>query len=179
MNMSPVSRLKKTWGKAKTAKFFILEVNTARPFIHWLTVTWGVMGSVHSMLPVAVCSDSIRWIPPGIFTTTERPWGGPPIALGLPTATEKGWGGSAPHPRYSPENMLARTQPFLVLLTSTLPVSSCLFFSLRLWFPSSVCWLKTFTSWTRDVPIGCPMAMSTLRWDTGCPFSFASCPGLV
>uniref|UniRef100_A0A8C8FPC8 Ras-GEF domain-containing family member 1C n=1 Tax=Oncorhynchus tshawytscha TaxID=74940 RepID=A0A8C8FPC8_ONCTS len=25
MNMSPVSRLKKTWGKAKTAKFFILE----------------------------------------------------------------------------------------------------------------------------------------------------------
>lgn len=27
MNMSPVSRLKKTWGKAKTAKFFILEVN--------------------------------------------------------------------------------------------------------------------------------------------------------
>lgn len=26
MNMSPVSRLKKTWGKAKTAKFFILEV---------------------------------------------------------------------------------------------------------------------------------------------------------
>lgn len=29
MNMSPVSRLKKTWSKAKTAKFFILEVNTA------------------------------------------------------------------------------------------------------------------------------------------------------
>lgn len=27
MNMSPVSRLKKTWAKAKTAKFFILEVN--------------------------------------------------------------------------------------------------------------------------------------------------------
>ncbi|KAJ8337549.1 hypothetical protein SKAU_G00365150 [Synaphobranchus kaupii] len=25
MNMSPVSRLKKTWGKVKTAKFFILE----------------------------------------------------------------------------------------------------------------------------------------------------------
>jgi hypothetical protein len=27
MNMSPVSRLKKTWAKVKTAKFFILEVN--------------------------------------------------------------------------------------------------------------------------------------------------------
>lgn len=26
MNMSPVSRLKKTWSKVKTAKFFILEV---------------------------------------------------------------------------------------------------------------------------------------------------------
>lgn len=30
MNMSPVSRLKKTWGKAKTAKFFILEVSTVQ-----------------------------------------------------------------------------------------------------------------------------------------------------
>lgn len=27
MNMSPVSRLKKTWSKVKTAKFDILEVN--------------------------------------------------------------------------------------------------------------------------------------------------------
>lgn len=27
MNMSPVSRLKKTWAKVKTAKFFILEVS--------------------------------------------------------------------------------------------------------------------------------------------------------
>lgn len=32
MNMSPVSRLKKTWGKAKTAKFYILEVNIMQPF---------------------------------------------------------------------------------------------------------------------------------------------------
>lgn len=32
MNMSPVSRLKKTWGKVKTAKFFILEVNTIELF---------------------------------------------------------------------------------------------------------------------------------------------------
>ena len=29
MNMSPVSRLKKTWAKVKTAKFFILEVSKA------------------------------------------------------------------------------------------------------------------------------------------------------
>lgn len=29
MNMSPVSRLKKTWAKVKTAKFFILEVSRA------------------------------------------------------------------------------------------------------------------------------------------------------
>lgn len=32
MNMTPVSRLKKTWSKAKTAKFFILEVNTVPSF---------------------------------------------------------------------------------------------------------------------------------------------------
>ncbi len=36
MNMSPVSRLKKTWGKAKTAKFFILEVKKNNPAIHRL-----------------------------------------------------------------------------------------------------------------------------------------------
>lgn len=29
MNMSPVSRLKKTWAKVKTAKFYILEVSLA------------------------------------------------------------------------------------------------------------------------------------------------------
>lgn len=29
MNMSPVSRLKKTWAKVKTAKFDILEVREA------------------------------------------------------------------------------------------------------------------------------------------------------
>lgn len=33
MNMSPVSRLKKTWGKAKTAKFFILEVSSGQLFV--------------------------------------------------------------------------------------------------------------------------------------------------
>lgn len=30
MNMSPVSRLKKTWAKVKTAKFDVLEVGEAR-----------------------------------------------------------------------------------------------------------------------------------------------------
>lgn len=39
----------------------------------------------------------------------------------------------------------------------------------RLWFLSSVCWSKTFTSWMKAVPIGCPMATSTLRWAS--PFS--------
>lgn len=29
MNMSPVSRLKKTWAKVKTAKFYVLEVSLA------------------------------------------------------------------------------------------------------------------------------------------------------
>lgn len=33
MNMSPVSRLKKTWGKAKTAKFFILEVKWSHSLV--------------------------------------------------------------------------------------------------------------------------------------------------
>lgn len=42
-------------------------------------------------------------------------------------------------------------------------ICSCLFCLFRLWFLSSVCWLKTFTSWMKDVPTGCPMAMSTLR----------------
>lgn len=95
MNMSPVSRLKKTWSKAKTAKFFILEVNMIQQFSGW-DVWDGWKLEADSSLLVAVCSDSIRWIPLGISTTTGRPWGGPPIALGPPTATENGYG-SAPH----------------------------------------------------------------------------------
>ena len=35
MNMSPVSRLKKTWSKVKTAKFDILEVSLHEKFEIW------------------------------------------------------------------------------------------------------------------------------------------------
>lgn len=35
MNMSPVSRLKKTWSKVKTAKFDILEVSLREKFETW------------------------------------------------------------------------------------------------------------------------------------------------
>lgn len=43
-----------------------------------------------SMFPIDTCFDSIRWILRETFTITELPWGGLPIAPGLPTATEKG-----------------------------------------------------------------------------------------
>uniref|UniRef100_A0A3Q2PFQ9 RasGEF domain family member 1C n=1 Tax=Fundulus heteroclitus TaxID=8078 RepID=A0A3Q2PFQ9_FUNHE len=51
MNMTPVSRLKKTWSKTKTAKFFILEVTTTR----WIqqetfTTTGRLPTEAHSLL---------------------------------------------------------------------------------------------------------------------------------
>lgn len=83
MNMSPVSRLKKTWGKAKTAKFFILEVNTVQGFNDCVAKgRWS--------FEFVIFFDSIRWIRQETFTTTGRPWREPSIALRLPTVTEKG-----------------------------------------------------------------------------------------
>lgn len=84
MNMSPVSRLKKTWGKAKTAKFFILEVNSGR----LLTGSEAQAGRFDINADV-IDFDSIRWIPLETFTTTGPPCVGRPIALGLQTVTEK------------------------------------------------------------------------------------------
>lgn len=90
MNMSPVSRLKKTWGKAKTAKFYILEVNLMQSFTYWEAQD-RLWLEADIMLLVDICANSIRWTRQEIFTTTGPPWGEPPIALRLPTATEKGY----------------------------------------------------------------------------------------
>ncbi|CAB1325213.1 unnamed protein product [Coregonus sp. 'balchen'] len=46
MNMSPVSRLKKTWGKAKTAKFFILE-HQMDPTGNFYNYRTALRGAVH------------------------------------------------------------------------------------------------------------------------------------
>lgn len=77
--MSPVSRLKKTWSKAKTAKFFILEVNTA---IHCLRSKRrekldadGVFACCHLLL---TASDGSDW---KLLQLQDCPEGGrPPLS---------------------------------------------------------------------------------------------------
>lgn len=157
MNMSPVSRLKKTWGKAKTAKFFILEVQQS-PMNHWLRSTrlmiiWG-------WLCVAVCH--LLWQhqmdPTGNFYNYRTALRG------------------AAHRSQTANSNRERVglSPDLLLLIKHSGMDLFIYFHLhvhifslfhpvRLWFLSSVCWSKTFTSWMRDAPTGCPTAMSTLR----------------
>lgn len=157
MNMSPVSRLKKTWGKAKTAKFFILEVQHS-PMNHWLRSTrlmiiWG-------SLCVTVCH--LLWQhqmdPTGNFYNYRTALRG--AAHRSQTAN-------------SNRERVGLSSDLLLLIKHSgmdlfiyfhlhVPILS-LFYPVRSWFLSSVCWSKTFTSWMRDAPTGCPTVMSTLR----------------
>lgn len=76
MNMSPVSRLKKTWARVKTAKFFILEVKA-----RLLGCRVGAVSrppDTAAQMPAS--PSSTRWTQQGISATTERPYAGRPTA---------------------------------------------------------------------------------------------------
>lgn len=63
MNMSPVSRLKKTWSKVKTAKFFILEVKNPNQtcwYTAWIVFWTSSFVNCHIVIPVW---DVCRYIP--------------------------------------------------------------------------------------------------------------------
>lgn len=81
MNMSPVSRLKKTWAKVKTAKFFILEVNQDCWFMGC-----GHLAPEWSYSNVSLSPSSTRWTQQGISATTGQLCVGRPTARSLLTA---------------------------------------------------------------------------------------------
>lgn len=76
MNMSPVSRLKKTWGKAKTAKFFILEVNTIQPITGKYRTGKNLKLTVYCVLLFALTASDGSYRE--LLQLQDRPEGGRP-----------------------------------------------------------------------------------------------------
>ncbi|CAG01198.1 unnamed protein product [Tetraodon nigroviridis] len=79
MNMSPVSRLKKTWGKAKTAKFFILE-HQMDPTGNFYNYRTALRGAAHrsrtansNREKVELGASALLWLTCGLHFNTFSP----------------------------------------------------------------------------------------------------------